>query len=81
MNLQRPHRGQASLGLQDTCTYAKTAEFLMNTGNSPELMDGHTLALYQVNGPHDVYYPAWEMHPDATEAVTGAPSCRALCRA
>jgi hypothetical protein len=77
MNLHRHHQGLVALGLQDNCiylardgvmrAYAKTAEFLMKTGNSPELMDGRTLTLYHVNDPDDVHYPIWEMRPEGDE--------------
>jgi mannose-6-phosphate isomerase-like protein (cupin superfamily) len=49
--------------------HAKTAEFFMNTGHRPELMDGLTLALFHANNPHDVHYPIWEMHPRGDELL------------
>jgi len=61
MNLERHHQGPAAFDLQHNCIYlardgavrcyAKTAAFYMTAGNSPELMDGRTLALYHVIGP------------------------------
>lgn len=80
MNLQRRHQQDpAALGLRDNCiylardgairSYAKAAEFLEDAGRNPELMDGRMLALYHVNGPHEVHYPTWEMHPEGDELL------------
>jgi hypothetical protein len=56
MNLQHYRQGSAAFGLRDNCIYmardgtirpyAKTAAFLMTSGDSAELKDGRTLALY-----------------------------------
>ena len=79
MNLERHHQGPAAFGLRDNCIYlardgtmrcyAKTAEFFRSANGNPELIDGRTLALHHVNGPHDVHYPVWEMHPDGDELL------------
>ncbi len=87
MKLHQHHQEPAAFGLQDNCIYlaqdgamrcyAKTAEFFRSAGRNPELKDGRTLALYHVNGPHDVHYPVWEMHPQGDELlilVSGALS-------
>jgi hypothetical protein len=80
VNLQRRHQQDpAALGLRDNCiylardgairSYAKAAEFLEDAGRNPELMDGRMLALYPVNGPREVHYPTWEMHPEGDELL------------
>jgi mannose-6-phosphate isomerase-like protein (cupin superfamily) len=79
MNLQHHHQSPAALGLQDNLIYlardgamrchAKAAEFFRSADRHPELMDGRTLALYHVNGPDDVHYPVWEMHPEGDELL------------
>jgi len=33
---------------------------------------GHLLALHPVNGPRDVHYPTWEMHPVGDELLIAA---------
>ncbi len=79
MSLQHDRQSPAALGLKDNCiylardgvmrSYAKTAEFFGSVGKIPELKDGLTLALFHANGPHDVHYPVWEMHPDGDELL------------
>ncbi len=79
MSLQHDRQSPGALGLEDNCIYlardgvmrshAKTAEFFGNVGKSPELKDGLTLALFHVNGPQDVHYPVWEMHPEGDELL------------
>jgi len=79
MSLQHHLEDSAAHDLKEDCIYlardgtmqshAKTAEFFRNSGNSPELTDGRTLALYYVNCPHDVHYPVWEMHPEGDELL------------
>jgi mannose-6-phosphate isomerase-like protein (cupin superfamily) len=68
-----------ALGLLDNCvhlatdgsmrSYAKTAEFFGDGGKNPLLKDGRILALFHANGPQDVHYPIWEMHPDGDELL------------
>jgi mannose-6-phosphate isomerase-like protein (cupin superfamily) len=41
----------------------------MTSGDSAELKDGRTLALYHVNNARDVHYPNWEMHPEGDELL------------
>ena len=79
MNLQHRGREPVALGLQDNCIYlapdkamrpfAKTAEFFRCASQDPEFMDGCVLALHYVNGPNDVHYPVWEMHPQGDEIL------------
>jgi mannose-6-phosphate isomerase-like protein (cupin superfamily) len=79
MSLQQRPQRPAAFGLQDSCVYlarngamrayAKTAEFFGEVCKNPDLMDGRVLALYRVNGPQDVHYPAWEMHPAGDELL------------
>lgn len=79
MNLQHRYQDPAAVRLQDNCiylsrdgamrSYPKTAEFFRNTNKNPELMDGRILALQNVNGPQDVHYPTWEMHPEGDELL------------
>jgi mannose-6-phosphate isomerase-like protein (cupin superfamily) len=79
MSPQHHHQDAAALPLQDNCIYlardgamrcyAKTAEFFRSADGNPELMDGRTVALYHVNGPDDVHYPVWEMHPEGDELL------------
>jgi mannose-6-phosphate isomerase-like protein (cupin superfamily) len=81
MGLQQPpeENHAAIFSLLDNCVYlatdgsmrshAKTAEFFRNAGRNPAFNDGRVLALYHVNGPQDVHYPVWEMHPDGDELL------------
>jgi len=80
MTLQaHQHQNPTARDLREYCIYlpqdgplrsfAKTAEFLRNSGKSPELMDGCMLALYCVNEPRDVHFPDWEMHPAGDELL------------
>jgi mannose-6-phosphate isomerase-like protein (cupin superfamily) len=91
MNLQPQHRGPGAISLQDNCIYlardgamlcyAKTAAFFRSADRELELMDGRTLALYRVNGPHDVHYPVWEMHPEGDELlILASGSLSVECR-
>jgi mannose-6-phosphate isomerase-like protein (cupin superfamily) len=71
--------GHAAVSLLDNCVYLamdgsmrshrKTAEFYGNAGKNPAMKDGRVLALYHANGPQDVHYPVWEMHPEGDELL------------
>jgi mannose-6-phosphate isomerase-like protein (cupin superfamily) len=50
-------------------SYAKTAAFFRNAGQTPAFADGRVLALHHASGPHDVHYPTWEMHPEGDELL------------
>jgi mannose-6-phosphate isomerase-like protein (cupin superfamily) len=79
MNVQCHYEDPALFELDDSCIfvapdgamrpYAKTAEFFRESGNSPEMRHGRTLALYRVSSPHDVHYPIWEIHPEGDELL------------
>jgi mannose-6-phosphate isomerase-like protein (cupin superfamily) len=41
----------------------------MKTHDEAVRPDERTLSHHQVNGPDDVHYPAWEMHPEGDEIL------------
>jgi mannose-6-phosphate isomerase-like protein (cupin superfamily) len=87
MSSQPSRQQPTALGLLDHCIYMaprevirpfpKTAELFRSAQVDPELADGRVLLLHHANGPQDVHYPDWEMHPAGDELlvlVSGALS-------
>ena len=87
MNVQQRQPLPAAIRLQDNCIYLARhgqmrsfakPEFFAEASKNPDLMTGRVLALHQVNGPHDVHYPVWEMHPAGDELLILASGCLSL---
>lgn len=74
---QSPQR-TAAMRLQDNFIHLAPDGSVRFFVKNPELMNGRVLALHRVNGPEDVHFPTWEMHPEGDELLIVASGSLAV---